>query len=214
MGPTSTAQGVDEAIGLRHANLIALLGVDQRDGRLGAWMEFLNGVTLEQQVDRNGPLLPGEVARLGMEIGAALSTLHEAGAIHRRITPSNVMLDLENRYWLAEIEIAAAGEDEGSCASSAQADISALGSVLWFAATGRTEFSRDGIARHALPSALLDAVTWAIEPEPGEEFQIARELVRTLQAMASRAAPEQRDSALGRIGGRLRRLGKSRREGA
>ena len=39
---------------VRHPNVIAVYGADSHDGRVGFWMEFLEGQTLKQWVDAHG----------------------------------------------------------------------------------------------------------------------------------------------------------------
>jgi serine/threonine protein kinase len=45
---------------LRHPNVIDVYGADTHEGRVGFWMEFLEGQTLKQWVDVHGPM---ELAR-------------------------------------------------------------------------------------------------------------------------------------------------------
>jgi len=55
-------------------------------------MEFLEGENLAQVVKTNGPLEEKEVLRIGEQLTAALSEVHNAGLLHLNITPENVFI--------------------------------------------------------------------------------------------------------------------------
>jgi serine/threonine protein kinase len=55
-------------------------------------MELLDGATLEQVVERTGPLPIGRVVHVLGQAAGALAEAHELGLIHRDIKPANIML--------------------------------------------------------------------------------------------------------------------------
>ncbi len=55
-------------------------------------MEFLDGVSLSQLLERERVLSIRRILRIGSQIAAGLSTAHAAGIIHRDLKPDNVML--------------------------------------------------------------------------------------------------------------------------
>jgi eukaryotic-like serine/threonine-protein kinase len=59
-------------------------------------MEFLEGVTLGDNLRNSGPLPWREVQRLSIEICNGLQTIHQAGIIHRDLKSQNVMLASRN----------------------------------------------------------------------------------------------------------------------
>jgi serine/threonine protein kinase/tetratricopeptide (TPR) repeat protein len=63
-------------------------------GRVNAFltMEFLDGVTLAEEIQRSGPLPWPRASRIAEEICAALAEMHAAGVIHRDVKTRNVML--------------------------------------------------------------------------------------------------------------------------
>jgi serine/threonine protein kinase len=73
---------------VRHPNLVTLYDMGD-DAALGMYLvfEYVPGPTLRER----GPVPPLEVARIAMELGAALATAHEAGVIHRDVKPENVI---------------------------------------------------------------------------------------------------------------------------
>jgi serine/threonine-protein kinase len=75
-----------------HPNIVALHDMGE-DPELGLYLvfEYLSGSTLKERLER-GPLAPSGAARLATELGAALTTAHEAGVLHRDIKPENIIL--------------------------------------------------------------------------------------------------------------------------
>ncbi len=56
-------------------------------------MKFIAGGSLQQRIDREGPLNVCEVLRIGMHAAKGLAAAHAQGLIHRDVKPSNILLD-------------------------------------------------------------------------------------------------------------------------
>ena len=56
-------------------------------------MKYIAGGSLQQRLDREGPLEVCEVLRIGMQTAKGLAAAHAQGLIHRDVKPSNVLLD-------------------------------------------------------------------------------------------------------------------------
>jgi serine/threonine protein kinase len=69
-------------------------------------MELVRSTTLAQAIREYGPLPPGEVARIGLQVLAALHAAHRAGVQHRDVKPSNVLLNGDGRVVLTDFGIA------------------------------------------------------------------------------------------------------------
>jgi len=78
---------------LRHPNTVAIYdrGADG-DGTRYFAMELLEGITLEQLVERDGPQSPERVLTILIPLCAALQEAHDKGLVHRDVKPSNVLL--------------------------------------------------------------------------------------------------------------------------
>src|SRR6185436_926151 len=50
------------------------------------------GETLQQRLDRTGPLEVAEAVEFGRQIAEALAAAHSTGLIHRDIKPANIMI--------------------------------------------------------------------------------------------------------------------------
>jgi eukaryotic-like serine/threonine-protein kinase len=85
-----------------HPNLVTIHGADIRDGRVGLWMEFVDGVTLHEQVCEKGTLSDREAALLGIDLCGALAAVHKQGLIHRDVKAHNVMREKGGRYVLMD----------------------------------------------------------------------------------------------------------------
>src|SRR5262245_66656595 len=55
-------------------------------------MEYLPGLTLQELVDRHGPLPPARAVHLLRQVCGALGEAHAAGLVHRDLKPSNVIV--------------------------------------------------------------------------------------------------------------------------
>jgi serine/threonine-protein kinase len=62
------------------------------DGTFYYVMEYLPGLTLEQLVEKEGPLRPGRAVYLLRQVCSALAEAHAIGLVHRDIKPSNVLV--------------------------------------------------------------------------------------------------------------------------
>ena len=76
---------------VRHRNVVTVHGVDTHDGRVGLWMEFIRGNTLEQLLERQGPFGGREASLLGQDLCRALAAVHAAGLVHRDVKAQNVI---------------------------------------------------------------------------------------------------------------------------
>jgi serine/threonine-protein kinase len=76
---------------VRHPNVVTVYGADRSAGRVGLWMEFIHGRTLEQILGTQGPFDVADATLIGLDLCRALSAVHRAGLLHRDIKTHNVM---------------------------------------------------------------------------------------------------------------------------
>jgi serine/threonine-protein kinase len=77
---------------LAHPNVARVYDLlEEQDGTLLLIMERLRGETLKKKLE-NGPMDEKEVVGICLPILEALGAAHEAGIIHRDVTPSNIFL--------------------------------------------------------------------------------------------------------------------------
>jgi tetratricopeptide (TPR) repeat protein len=87
---------------IRHPNVVPIFGVDEHDGRVGFWSDFVQGTTLADLVALQGPLGPREAALVGIDVCRATGAVHAAGFIHRDIKAGNVMREEGGRILLMD----------------------------------------------------------------------------------------------------------------
>jgi serine/threonine-protein kinase len=145
---------------VRHPGVVNVYGIGAHAGRIGMWMEFLQGNSLEGEVERSGPLPPRKVATIGLDLCRALGAVVAAGLVHRDIKPSNVVLESGGRTVLTDFGLgkrAAVADRErwrssgtplfmapellAGEAATPRSDLYALGVTLWWALTGRFPFN-------------------------------------------------------------------------
>src|SRR5215203_4290680 len=78
--------------GVRHENVVQVHAVEERPLPYLV-MEFIPGETLQQRIDRTGPLETPEVLQIGRQIAEGLAAAHARGLIHRDIKPANILLE-------------------------------------------------------------------------------------------------------------------------
>jgi len=78
---------------LSHPNLIGVhdFGISE-DGAPYLVMDYLDGISLDYEIERCGHIEEKRALAIFMQICAGLSYAHSKGIIHRDLTPSNVML--------------------------------------------------------------------------------------------------------------------------
>jgi beta-lactam-binding protein with PASTA domain/predicted Ser/Thr protein kinase len=179
------------AAGLNHQNVVSVYDRGEWDGNYYIAMEFLDGRTLKQIVQQNGPLAPEDAIDLTVQVLRAARFAHRRGVIHRDIKPHNVIVDEEGRAKVTDFGIARAGASDmtqtGSILGTAQylspeqaqghavdatSDLYSVGIMLYELLTGRVPFDGESAVSIALkqvnerpvpPSALNRAVTPELE---------------------------------------------------
>src|SRR5213595_142195 len=77
---------------LSHPHIVPVFEADEADGLLFYVMEYVEGESLHDRLERDGPLAVEEAIRITAEVGDALEYAHESGVIHRDIKPGNILL--------------------------------------------------------------------------------------------------------------------------
>ena len=100
------------AAAVRHENVVAIHAVEEQPIPYLV-MEYIAGQTLQQKLDRNGPLDVTEVLRIGQQIASGLAAAHAQGLIHRDIKPANILLEngVEQRVKITDFGLARAADD-------------------------------------------------------------------------------------------------------
>jgi len=66
-------------------------------------MPYLDGMTVEDQLARSGPMSASRALWIVRQAAAAMTALHESGWIHSDIKPSNIFLASDNHVTLLDL---------------------------------------------------------------------------------------------------------------
>lgn len=91
---------------LSHDNIVRAYGVGQYDGIPYIVMEYVEGKTLKQIIQENGPMPARTAIRITCQVLEALSAAHATGIIHRDVKPQNVIVTRDGRAKLTDFGIA------------------------------------------------------------------------------------------------------------
>ncbi len=97
------------AAGLTHPNIVQALDFGLGDGGYYFAMEYLHGMTVHALLKKaaRSVAIPREVAvSIVLEVAAGLEYAHQAGLVHRDVSPSNVIVGHDGRVKLVDFGIA------------------------------------------------------------------------------------------------------------
>src|SRR5262250_2172173 len=80
---------------LNHPNTAAIYDFQETSERRFLILEFVEGDTLADILEKRGPLALDETLHIAKQICEALSAAHEKGIIHRDLKPANVKIGTE-----------------------------------------------------------------------------------------------------------------------
>src|SRR5215831_4766295 len=92
---------------LNHANIAALHGFEQADGKSFLVMELVEGATLADRIER-GPIPVVESLKIAHQIADALESAHEKGIVHRDLKPANIKITPEGKVKVLDFGLAKA----------------------------------------------------------------------------------------------------------
>ncbi len=90
----------------KHPNIVQVFDAGVIDGVPFLAMEFVQGVSIETLVRREGPLEEKRMLEIARKVALALDHAHRRGIVHRDIKPGNVMIDREGEPQLLDFGLA------------------------------------------------------------------------------------------------------------
>ncbi|QDS96194.1 Serine/threonine-protein kinase PrkC [Roseimaritima multifibrata] len=106
------AREARSAAGVVDDHVVPIYNVESENDPPFLVMQYVAGGSLQETLDRNGPLEVGEILRIGMQTAKGLAAAHAQGLIHRDVKPSNILLDEGvERALLTDFGLARAEDD-------------------------------------------------------------------------------------------------------
>ncbi len=144
---------------LSHPNIVSVYDVSSADDQDYIVMELIDGITLKQYMENQGPLNWRETLHFATNIARALEHAHSRGLVHRDIKPHNVMVLKNGSVKVADFGIARLMESDNTMTKEAlgsvhyispeqakggrvdnRSDLYSLGVVMYEMITGRTPY--------------------------------------------------------------------------
>jgi eukaryotic-like serine/threonine-protein kinase len=158
------------ATSLAHPNIVSIYDVGEEDDIYYIVMEYVNGLTLKQYIQKHYPVPIRKALDIMKQITAAISHAHHNGIIHRDIKPQNILIDEQGTVKITDFGIAMALSSTNITQTNAvlgsvhylspeqarggmankKSDIYSLGIVMFELLTGRLPFSGESAVSIAL----------------------------------------------------------------
>ncbi len=105
-----------------HQNIAGIHGVEEQDGQRFLVLEYVEGETLADRLDR-GPIEPDEAVELACQIAAGVAAAHAVGVIHRDLKPANIKVTPDGVAKVLDFGLARQDEGQSSTGASEAATL-------------------------------------------------------------------------------------------
>ncbi|WP_203812800.1 protein kinase family protein [Paractinoplanes tereljensis] len=143
---TEMLQAAVDASRVIHPNLVGVYDAIDEGSRSYVVREWVDGESLRELVAEEGPLDPARATAIAHSIADALAAVHATGMVHGNVHPGTTLIGDDGRVVLADAR--------ADSADSTEADIRAVGGLLYFAMTAHWPHTE--IGRSTLPDANRD----------------------------------------------------------
>lgn len=151
------------AASISDVNVVSVFSVHEENVPPYLVMEFVDGLSLEELIAKQGPLDLKTIVQIGTQIALGLAAAHAQGLVHRDIKPANVLIEAGDRVKVSDFGLARSADDAGMTRTGQIAgtpdfmspeqaegreidhrtDIFSLGSVLYAMCVGHPPFQSD-----------------------------------------------------------------------
>jgi hypothetical protein len=186
---------------LRHPRIVTVHGYGERDGCAYLTMQLIEGPTLADFVDQQGPLGPLHATQIVKQVARAIEAAHRQRVVHRDLKPSNIILHPDDGPVVLDFGLAKdltrdpslteAGEILGTPSYLApeqalpagrpvdhRVDVHGLGALLFFTLTGHPPHQGD---------TAVEVVQRLLENEPERLRELDPELPVPLEIICAKA---------------------------
>jgi serine/threonine protein kinase len=150
-------------LSLEHPNIVRALDFGWEEGAPYLVLEFIDGQTLGERIDREGRLTEDQAIAIVIQIAEALERVHEQGLVHRDVKPDNILIGPDGKAKLTDLglvkdletqsNLTRAGDLLGTPhfmapeqfrdpkSADRRSDVYSLGATLYMAVTGEPPFA-------------------------------------------------------------------------
>ncbi len=187
---------------LAHDNIVSVFDYAYHDGNYYIVMEYIEGMTLEQALERG--LEADTVLYVLHKTVGGLRCAHESGILHRDLKPSNILLGKNGQVKLADFGVASFSRAETVQSKAAavgtlwymapesmvnprdvdgRADVFSIGCMLYEALSGKVPF----------PGENIGEVSYRVLNEPPPEFENLSDDLTDVGELTLRCLSKKRD---------------------
>lgn len=166
---------------LAHPAIISAIDMGESEGRWWYAMELVEGISLGERLEEQGPLTERQALRFFEPLVDALQYAHEAGVTHRDVKPANILIDPHGQARLVDLGLAIGDDDpaltspggtlgtphyispeqaKDPSSADTRSDIWSVGASMYHALCGRPPFTGASVAE------VLSAVLYHRVPDP------------------------------------------------
>nr|MBC8443450.1 serine/threonine protein kinase [PVC group bacterium] len=97
---------------LDHPNIVQALDVGEADGYQFFAMEYIEGRTVKELMNRHGPIEEEQALPIAIQVAKALKHANDFGIVHRDVKPSNIMITRDGTAKLCDLGLAKETSEE------------------------------------------------------------------------------------------------------
>ena len=183
-----------------HPNVLRVFDFGEMHGAKLISMAYVDSPNLREIIRRAGRLSWVQSVNYGVQICSGLEAAHAAGVIHRDLKPQNILVDSEDRVYVADFGLAKAlGEDQSLVSQIGQrpgtpcymspeqclglpvdqrTDVFSFGAVLHAMLTGEPPLAGGATENAGWREVILDQAKLAESGAPGALLQVVRRCLR------------------------------------
>jgi serine/threonine protein kinase len=91
---------------VKHPNVVPVLATGEHQGIPYMALRFIDGLSLEEKLKRDGRLDVADAIRICTGVAAGLEALWAAGMVHRDVKPANILLDERGEAYITDFGLA------------------------------------------------------------------------------------------------------------
>jgi serine/threonine protein kinase len=191
---------------LSHPNIIRVFDAGSEGETAWLVMEYAEGGSIIDWVERNGPMPPRLAVTVVLELCAGIQYAHQEGVIHRDIKPQNVLVDRHGQCKVTDFGIAqvvqetrmtmtgtvmgtigymAPEQHESAKHADERADVYSIAASLYTLLKGEAAthlFMNDDRDFDGLPDPLTEVIRKGAQYRKEARYQTVAELIRALKA--------------------------------